>query len=367
MKFTCTQENLVRSLGYVAPIAGRNTQLPILQYVLLQTKDNTLYLTTTDLEVGVHTVSGGKMEAEGSCAVPARRVLEYVQQLPNTHPLTLETKTQGLSITTKGFKANFPIMDSEDFPLLPEADRQRKIELDPALFTESLGRVVFAAAREETRPEIRSVFLKAEEGRLWLAATDSFRLAEEVIPIEQGEAGEFSLLLPLTSAQEVIRLFSTQGTLTLLPQDNYITFVGEGVELSSRLIDGSYPDYQQIIPTNWQTQVLVVRSELVRALKTLTVFLPRDSRRVRIGVEPQGGNINLKVEGSEAGSGEVALTCEGEGQDVDILLNIQYILDGISRMPGDKVCIEFGGTSNPVVFRPQSTKGYTYIVMPIQA
>ncbi len=367
MKFTCTQENLLKALAYVAPIAGRNTQLPILQYVLLQAKDNTLYLTTTDLEVGIHTIIGGKMEEEGSCAVPARRILEYIQQLPSSHPLALETKPQGLMVTTKGFKAQFPLLDSEDFPLLPEVGKERKIELDPKLFTEGLSRVIFAAAREETRPEIRSVYIKGENKQLWLASTDSFRLAEELIPLIAHEDESFTLLLPLSSAQEVVRLFSTQDTLFLLPQENHVTFISEQVELSSRLIDGSYPDYRQIIPGEWKSRVTIDRSEYIRALKTLTVFLPKDSRRVRIVINPDEAEMVLKVEGSEAGSGEVKLECECEGEALDILLNIQYVLEGVQKIPGEELYIEFNSIQNPVAFKPKGREGYLYIVMPIQA
>lgn len=367
MKFICTQENLLRALTYVAPIAGRNSQLPILQYVLLQARDNTLYLTTTDLEVGIHTIIGGKMEKEGSCAVPARRVLEYIQQLPRTNPLTLEIKPQGLIITTKSFRAQFPVLDAEDFPLLPEPGKERKIDLDPKLFTEGLSRVVFSAAREETRPEIRSVYIKVEGEQLWLAATDSFRLAEEVITLSRAQEEGFSLLLPLLPAQEVVRLFSNQENLLLLPQSNYVTFMNENVELSSRLVDGAYPDYRQIIPQSWQTRILVDRSEYIRALKTLLVFLPKDSRRVRLAVTPKSGEMILKVEGSEAGSGEVMVVIEGEGEELDILLNIQYVLEGVQKISREELYIEFNGQHNPVVFKPHGSQGYTYIVMPIQA
>lgn len=349
----------------MAPVAGRGTQLPALQHVLFQVKDNTLHLTTTDLEVGVHTVVGGKMEVEGAVTVPARSVLDYVGQLPKTHPLTVELKKNGVEIATKGFRASFAVGDADEFPLLPEGSRAEAVEVSGMVLTGALSRVLFAAAREETRPEIRSVYCRAEGRELRLAATDSFRLAEEVVALPNGS--DFELLLPLSAATEVVRLFSEQKTISLNPHANHVLLYGEGVELSSRLIDGRYPDYRQIIPESWKTRLFVRRHELVRALKTLLVFLSRDSRRVEVVMNPKMGVLEARVAGSEAGQGEVTVQCEGEGEKLTVLVNIQYLLEGLQHIDIETCVIECGGPQDPIVFRPEERQGYVYVVMPIQA
>lgn len=366
MKFTCTQENLLRGVSNTAPIAGKNSQLPILQHILLRVEQNTLILTTTDLEVGVRTIIGGKMDAEGSCVLPAKRFFEYVQQLPSGNPITLERKGDLVHVSTKGFRAQFSSSDPEEYPLLPEAGGDQLVTLSGDDLCGGLSRVLFSAAREETRPEIRSVFLVWREKKLRIAATDSFRLAEYVV--ESDFQGDVSAILPLSSAQEVTRLFTGQSQVRVAIHDNYISFSADGVELTSRIVDGEYPRYEDIIPTTHTSEVRVGRSELSRALKTVSVFLPKESRRVSVVIKFDEQELVTKVAGGELGEGEVKLPISGEGEDISVLVNIQYIIDGISHITSSECVLFFSGQYDPLVFRQQD-KGsvYTYVVMPIQA
>lgn len=366
MNFTCTQENLVVGLGQVAPIAGRNSQLPVLQHVLLEVKDHVLHLTTTDLEVGVHTIIGGKMKTSGSCIIPARRLFEYAQQLPNTHPIVIEKKGQVIVVTTKGFQAQFASADREEFPLLPTISPTQAVALDPVFFCHALTQTSFAASREDVRPEIRSVFLQTDGKELRVAATDSYRLAERVIPYS-GER-QWKFILPLPSAQEVVRLFSGEKDFHIIPHDNHVAFQSDTVELTSRLIDGQYPDYRQIIPASARTTCVVDREELIRALKTLTVFLPRDSRRIQVLVQPTKNTWRMRVQGGEVGEGEVELGAQTiTGDEVEILLNVQYVMEGVQHMPGKDCQLLFGGAEDPVMIRPAARAAdYVYLVMPIQ-
>lgn len=367
MKFVCTQENLLDGLTQVGPVAGRNAQLPILKNVLMRVREGVLHLTSTDLEVGVHSVVGGKAEGSGSVAVSARQFLEYVQQLPSSNPIELETDKRGLVVSTEGFRAAFAVADPEEFPLLPEVGEGREVELSAQQFCSGLSSVMFAAAREETRPEIHSVYITASSGEIRMAATDSFRLSERVLSVD-GDSDDFSFLLPLTAAQEIVRLFNDKETITLLPRDNTVAFHADGLEFSTRLVDGSYPDYQQIIPDDLEVSVQVGREALLRACKTLTVFLPRDSRRIRLSAQPSKSELVVEVETSEVGEGVVRLPIEGSGKDVDVLLNVQYLLDGISHISSSDCSLLLGGPDRPVVFKPgEGESGYVYVVMPIQA
>lgn len=366
MKFICTQNNLTKGLSQTVPLAGKNVHLPILKYILLQCKNHVLHLTATDLEIGIHAIIGGKMAEEGSCTIPARPFLDYIQQLPTAHAITIEYKNNICFLSTKGFKAQFPTMASDDFPLLPTINQEHSLPLEPAQFSLALTCTVFAASKEELRPEIKSVFIRAEQGKLTVAATDSFRLSEYSIPYT-GEQ-KFQCILPLSSALEVIRLFSDQEALVVLPHDNHITFQSDGVEMTTRLIDGTYPDYEQIIPKSWQTSMVVERDVLLKALKTLTVFLSPDSRRVQFVLSPQKKTLFLHVVGSGAGEGDVDLQISGTGEDLTILLNIQYVIEGLQHMTTREVEFSFGREFEPVIIRPVTKdKPYTYVVMPIQA
>ncbi len=366
MKFTCTQENLLKGVSQTAPIAGRNSQLPILQYILLRAEHNTLTLTATDLEVGIRAVIGGKMDQDGGCVLPAKGFLEYVQQLPKTNPVTLERKGNVVHVSTKGFHAQFSSSDPDEYPLLPGGEKESVVVVSAEEICSGVSRTIFAAAREETRPEIRSVFFIWKEGKLRIVATDSFRLAEYIIQDDSHE--DFSLLLPLSSAQELLRLFQGQKEIHITLYNNYVSFTSDGLELTSRLIDGQYPRYEDIIPTTHTTEVHVDRGQFLRALKTLSVFLPRDSRRVALSIMPDTNELVARVAGGDLGQGEVKLDIECDGESVDVLMNIQYLMDGITHSLGEACDGYFSGQYDPVVFRQtEKNSVYTYVVMPISA
>lgn len=366
MKFTCTQENLLRGISQTAPIAGRNSQLPILTHVLLQAQHNTLVLTSTDLEIGVRTVVGGKMGQGGVCAIPAKKLFEYVQQLPKTHPVTIERMGGGVTISTKGFTAQFSSSDPEEYPLLPESVGKNGVTIASSILCDAIGSTVFAASREDARPEIKSVFLSWGDGGFHVAATDSFRLAEYTCRIPS--SNEFSVLLPISSAQEVARLFSQVSDVRVTSYDNYVSFEAAHIEVTSRLIDGVYPKYEDIIPTTHSTEMRIGRDEFLRALKTLSVFLPRDSKRVSLSIKPSEGELVARVRGTHAIEGEVRCSIEGSGSDVDVLMNVQYLLEGVIHGAEQTCEVYFLGQYDPVVFRRQGkSSAYLYVVMPIQA
>jgi len=367
MKFICTKDNLLAGLSHVTPLAGRNHQLPILSHVLCQVQEGVLHLTCTDLELGVHTTVAGKVEGEGGFTVGARKLFEYIQQLPGTNPLYLTIDHGRLSITTEGFKAHFPVSEVDEFPLLPTAPDKGAIVLPASQLCQALQHTVFSAAKEETRPEIHSVFFKAMEKEVRLAATDSFRLSEEVIQVEES-LGDFSFLLPLATAQEIIRLFNEQDELTLIPHENYLTVESEGSELSSRLVEGVYPDYRHIIPTTFRLEGKVERDALVRGLKTVAIFLSRDSRRVQVQFIPAEESIKIRVMGSEMGEGEVVIPFKGAGEPMEALFNVQYLLEGLQHVESKECLIQCSGANDPTLLKPVGLdRQYLYVVMPIQA
>lgn len=365
MKFICTQENLARGLGRVVPIAGRNRQLPILSHILLEVKEGVLHLTSTDLELGVHAIVLGKVEKEGTCAVSARKLMDYIQQLPASSPVYIEQKETTLVVKTKGFQAQFPTINAEEYPILPKPEGGIEADLSGGVFCRGLTQSLFAAARDETRPEIHSVYVNAVDDKITIAATDSFRLIEVKVPIED-KISEFVILLPLATAQEVVRLFNEQERVKIISSDSHILITSDGLELFSRLVDGKYPDYRQIIPDKFTTTGIVRRDEFIRALKTLTVFLPRDSRRVKVKVSPSNGSMVLNVGGGDSGEGCVELDFEGQGEDLEVMFNIQYLLEGSGSLIGDGIKIKFVGMTDATVFTLENNEDVIYVVMPIQ-
>lgn len=356
---------MVRGLQRVTPVAGRNSQLTSLSHVLCRTKEGSLEFTCTDLEVGARTIVPGKVEEEGSCTVVARTLFDYIQQLPASQPVLFVQTGTKMEVTTEGFQASFPTGDADDFPLLPTISQERTVAIGGEKLSEMLSQVVYAAARDTTRPELHSVFMSGKGEEMWAAATDSFRLSEEIVPLEES-IESFSFLLPLTATQEVIRLFLDQGKVSILPQESHVTFRGDDVEFTSRLVEGAYPDYRQIIPHTHQVEGVVEEAIFSRALKTLTVFLPRDSRRLKCVFSPPHSNLVMSV-GGEKGEGVVTVPFVGKGESAEVFFNIQYLLDGVQHLPGTSCRIQCGGGGAPTVFTPVGeTRKALYVVMPIQ-
>ena len=367
MRFIVTQNNILDGVSRVSALAGRNPQLPILQNILMEVREGVLHLTCTDLEVGAHVLVAGKAEKNGSCAVSARQLLEYIQQLPSSDPIIFDNKKEGLKVSTKKFNARFPVTAVDDFPLLPIPEDKKRIVLDGRLFCQGISNTLFSAARDETRPELHSVFINGEDGGVRVAATDSFRLSEQIVPLA-GVKNKFSFMLPVSAAQEIVRLFSSTDEIGLLVEQNYASFQSENCDLSTRLIDGTYPNYQQIIPENFSTSGAVGCDEILRALKILSVFLPKESRRVSVAIIPDKEIISLKAEGGESGSSEVEVGFEGKGEEVSLLFNVQYLLEGFQHMAGKNCEVLLGSESDPLLIRPHnSSVQQLCVVMPIQA
>lgn len=375
MDFTCTHETLLKGLASCAPIAGRNTQLPILSSLILRGESGAVTLVATDLEVGLQTTMNGKLAEEGVCAVPARPLLEYVQQLPGSHPIHLEHAKGVLRVTTEGFAAQFSSVAPDEYPLLPSPPQAgERLRVSGERLCQALGRVVFAAARDATRPEIHGVYVSVggDTPAVTVAATDSFRLAEDMVTLDADGSPAVTLLLPLHTAQEIVRLFAGVAEVEVIEHEGHAWFHSEGLELSSRLIDGTYPHYQKIIPDSFVATGSIDRTELLRALKTLTVFLPRDSRRVRVVVDPAKDVVRLRAEGAGIGEGDVSVPFSGDGKKLTLLFNVHYLLEGVQKLTGDVVDLSFAGSDSPAVFRPHVSDGdeaptHTYVVMPIQA
>lgn len=368
MKFTCTQPNLAKALSQVAPVAGRNKQVPVLSQILLRMSQGILTLTTTDLDISITVTVGGKAEGETAGTVQARQLADYVQQLPPGNPVELSFVESNLEVSTKGFSGQIALGQDDDFPTLPSVSGEGGYSLPTSSLCRALTTTSFAAAKEATRPELHSVYMKSDGDNIFVVATDSFRLSEDVIEVKDGV--DFDFLLPLVAAQDIVRLFSDEeySQVNVSPQEGYVSFRAGGLDVSSRLIDGQYPDYKHIIPKSSSSEGLVEKNDLVRALKTLLVFLPADSRRVRLESDPQEGFLRLSVEGGGAAGGSAEVDLEGTGETVEAMFNIQYLLEGLSHIASKQVSVRLGGASEPAVLTPpQGSSSHTYVVMPIQA
>jgi DNA polymerase III subunit beta len=365
MKITCTQENLNKGLNLVSHIANKNSNLPILNNVLFKAYKDGLTLITTDLEIGVKVFVRSKIEEEGEFTVDAKLLNNFVSLLPKEN-IKIELKENSLEVKTKNQETSISGLEAEDFPLIPEIEKENEIEIPALDLKRALSQVIFAASLDGSRIEINAVNFNFKKNELIIAATDSYRLAEKKIKIINQK--ETNLIIPLKTLQELIRILSEESEkkLKIYFNENQILFVLDGAELISRVINGKYPDYQQIIPNDFVTSIKFRVMELVPAIKSVALFCKQGINDVKLSFNSQTQELIVATTSSSTGNSVAKITAEIKGQDNDIIFNYRYLLDGLSNFSSEEVVLKINNSKSPGLIQPMDNEAYLYLVMPIR-
>lgn len=373
MQFTCTKENLSYALNLVSSVAGKQSNLPILSNVLITVTDSAVELSATNLEIAVKAHLRAKVDSSGSFTVPAKTLGEFVGLLSGDQ---VQVRQEENELVIEGGRSNTKIkgMPGEEFPVIPEFTEGKSFSLDRNSLKNALAQVVFAASKNEIRPELSGVYFGfggGEKGGLTLAATDSYRLAEKRLAVAQGN-DEVSCIVPARTAGEFIRLLSlAEGS---EKETNVRFFVGESqvalrydaFELTSRLIAGRYPDYAQIIPNEFKTTAMFSKSQMVSSVKAASLFATTGVNAVNMKLNPSAQTATLSSTSTQAGAYESQLDIQGEGQENAIVLNHRYLLDGMAHLDGDEILIQMNSGDAPCLLRSKEDADYLYLVMPIR-
>lgn len=375
MHFACTQENLLQGLSLVSHISGKNVNLPILGNVLLKTENGGLKLSTTNLEMAVSAMVRGRVEQPGEFTVPAKLIQDYVSLLPSGK-VELVLGDEGLEVRADGSSTTVRGMPSSEFPLIPRLAKEGGYRLKADAFRAAIGQVAFAVSGSESRPELGGVACYfhgfEKKNTLTMAATDSYRLAEREIEFEPGSSSnETKCIVPAKAMQEIARILSAYKDDVGMPEavewsltDSQMVVSYGNVELISRLIEGSFPDYRQIIPTAFKTTVTVTRTELAKAIRAASLF----AKQGLYDVHFECSDGALKVSSSDSGTGahSTTLKTETEGGGNKVTMNFRYVSDGLAALGVDKARLRLIDGMNPVELTPAEGEGYRYIVMPIR-
>lgn len=370
MKIICLQENLKNGLNTTERIIGKNLTLPILNNLLLKTDKGKLKISSTNLEIGINYWASGKIEKDGEITIPAKVLSSIISQLPNKK-IELESKDRIIYLKCENYKAKIKGQDAREFPIIPKIQPQAEIEINKAALKSGLAQVAGMAANSEARPEISGILFSFEKNKLKLAATDSFRLAEKSIFLKTDFTG--SMIVPQRTAQELIRILSDQAdnnkkeeSVKIIMGVNQVMFDLGCIQLVSRLIDGQYPDYQQIIPTSFQTKIIINRDELAKTIKIASLFSSKISD-VQLKVFPQKGIVEVFSQNADIGENRAEIRAEGEGKEAQVSFNWRYLLDGLSNISSDKVLCGLNNETAAAILKPVGGEDYVYVVMPIRA
>ena len=378
MKITCLQENLSRGLAVVGRAVANRATLPVIHNVLLNVDQSMLKLSATNLEIAMTTWVGAKIEEEGSITVPARLLTEFVNSLPND-PINLQLDEGSglLEISSGSSKAHINITDASEFPPIPTVDDGIAAEVDPLVLRSAITRVAFAAATEESRPVLTGVELKLDESKFTMAAADGFRLAVHHGALLKPVPEEMSVIIPARTMNELNRLISDREEpveILMTPAKGQVMFRirgGDTVEIVSQLLQGTFPNYEQLIPQSYTTRAVMDLPTVLRAARTASIFARDGSNIIRMHLMPAEADteppkVEISARSEEVGDNEDTVDLdEIEGEEGKIAFNSRYLLDVLSVLEKGKVALETTTSSSPGVFKPTDSDDYIHVVMPM--
>ncbi len=374
MNISCTQENLQQGLSIVSHIANKNTNLPILSNILIKVESKEIIFSTTNLEIGVKAIIRGKIEQEGELCVDAKLLTDYIQLLPKER-VDLTTSDDILHILCNKQKTKVKTQPSTDFPLLPTLKKESPYLINGKVFKEVVSKIIFAVANLETRPEISGVLLSFEGKNLTLVGTDGYRLAEYILPLIENNNKDQKIIIPVKTLQEISRILSVfKDDVNLENQENIEIYLNEGqilfsynnIELISRIIDGQYPEYKEIIPQSFITKIVSNTNNLIKTIKTASLFTKSGIFDIQLEFSKDAQEIIINSSSNQIGENQSSIPAQITGESILITLNYRYLLDGLQNCTGDEIEISLIDSNSPCIIKPVSDSKYLYLIMPIK-
>ena len=373
MRLSCLQENLNRGLSIVGRAVATRTTLPITNNVFLATDQSRLKLIATNLEMAISCWIGAKVEEEGAITVPARLLTEFISSLPSDKiDISLSPQTKTLELKCARFEARISGVDAKDFPPIPTVDEGITTRVEVETLRQGISQVVFAAATEESRPVLTGIDAEFDGDLLTLAAADGFRLAVYKLPLLNPVSQKTEVVIPARTLAELNRLIADQQEaieITVNPNKSQALFRLKNIELVSQLVQGTFPQYAQLIPQSYNTRVVVDVAQFLRAAKTASIFASDGGGIVRLVIAPGGeltpGKLTISARSDEIGDdvGEIDATVEGE--EAKIAFNGRYLIDVLGVLAEAQVALEITNPSSPGVIRPVGVDNYLHVVMPM--
>lgn len=366
MELSVTQQNLSRALAAASRVASTKTQLPILSNILLRTDSNRLLVAATNLEIATTQHIGAKIAKQGSITIPAKLVAEFVSQLPKG-TVELKVKDDHLHISAGSFNSVINGIASDDFPELPTIDEKSSIQysINVEDFKQAVNQTILTASNDSTRPVLTGVYWHSFEGSLYLAATDGYRLSEKRLVETKSEV---AAIIPASTLQEVLRtLGDDTPEIDVLFDETQVRFRVGDSEVTSRLIDGNFPPYRELIPAESETTVVIDRSEFVRITKIAGLFARESGGSVTLNADKEKSTLAIHSIASQLGEN----TSESNAEvttDGQVTLNSRYLADALGVVTGDKVQFRFSGKLSPCVLSTAGGDGdYKHIIMPLKS
>jgi len=373
MKISVLQENLAHGLNIVSRAVSPRSTLPVLANVLVATDEGRLRLSATNLELGITCWIGAKIQEEGSTTVPARTFTELVSTLIDKQvEMSLSVRTQTLNVHCGSSNTDLKCIDSQEFPPMPVPDTTSGIQINVADFKEMIQQVAFAASSDDARPILTGVLITVNGEKLILAAADGFRLSVRNAIISSPVPRAISAVIPARALIELARIASDSEqaiTMILPPGRGQVIFRLKDVELVSQLIEGSFPDYEQIIPRSYKTRTIVSTFSFLKACKQAEIFAREGSHIARLNINPGGelkpGSVTISGQSEETGFNQTDIDATVEGSQLLIAFNVKFLREVLEVIKTPNVALETTQDTAPGVLRPVGDDDFLHVIMPM--
>lgn len=363
MKIECNLEKIKTAISQAERITGKNLTLPVLASVLLVASGKSLKLRAINLSLGIEIEIPAKIEKEGVVAIPGSVLNNVFSNLSGSENVYLEESGGNLNLKTKKNNIKLKGVPYEDFPTIPKVSGE-DFEIEPKKIIEGIKSVFWSASPSDIKPEISSVYIYPKENNLVFVSTDSFRLAERKVKIKN-QVDFPGIIIPYKNIPEIIRVLESVGGSVLFSfNKNQIAFSGENIYLTSRVIDGVFPDYRQIIPNTFSTEVVLLKQDLLNALKVSNVFSDKFNQ-ISLSIKTKEKLFEFSSSNVDVGENKSDLSASISGEDIELSFNYKYLLDSITSVSTDSLSLKFNGPSKPIVLTLVGDPSFTYLIMPM--
>jgi len=361
MHIECPKEKLEYALRKAERMTGKNITLPILQCVLLEAKKSVLTIKATNLDVGIELTLPVKVISEGMVAVSGTILYNFISNTSDKN-ISLELKDTNLKAYTKHSQSLIKTFPADDFPSIPKVQADNTFTFNIQSFIKGLRSVSYAASVSSIRPVLSSVLLQSEEDTVIFAATDSFRLAEKKVAVKKHKDFE-RILIPFKNIAELTHALEDIGEdIEVNLDENQIAFSHNDMYVTSRVIDGTFPDYKQIIPKDAKTEVIVLKQDLISAMKMSNIFSDKFNQ-VTFSIDPKGKKFTITTKNMDVGENVNSLDAVSKGEEITLSFNYKYIIDCFQSIDSDSVALSFFDTNKPMIIQGVSDKSFLYLVM----
>ena len=383
MKLISLSENIKKGILIAEKIIGKNLSLPILSNILLEAEKSHLKVSATNLEIGVVCFIRAKIEKEGKIAVPGRIIGSYLSNLPDGLKINIEDKNKTLYLVNESGRAAIKGFDAKDFPIIPKPQSSYLFEIDSHIFQDKVSKILACPAVSETRQELTGIYFGLKENELVFAATDSFRLAEACLKLGKNDIGASyhkfisknpAAITPSKTIQEVIRSIGNEnGKIKVYIGESQIFFEIDDIMFVSRLIDGKYPEYKQVIPKEFSSSLLINRESLIKAIRTASIFSDSKSHEVKFHIKGNISKVIVESQSVEAGENITEIPCEVKTKKENtISFNNRYLMDALNSFSSEVVYMGFNDNFGPIIFKEVQKENnldesHFHIIMPIRS